>query len=358
MKRINKRLALAPLALAVGILAVPTVSSAKGACGNDFQASSACSVKSPASLKGDLATAGERDYYAFQAVRGTKLRISITNTENENCQGHYEDCGSVKTELLDSQQRKLASTATAYPGVSSLPAPERLSYTVARAGTYYVLVTGTLGAITPPPGGGQARSVPVPYTLGVKASPNVERPPASPPISCDALTGTTLLENGDLRVFTSKGYTYACARPTGKAVSLTSPGDPPESVDDLQLAGAYVAWEQDLTGALDLYVMDPRTGTSRTEQAGQAGGSSEQTVEVPEYVVNQDGVLVWVTSTKDGATPDHTYTVNEDAGNGTVALDSDTTSAPSGGIFSLGLSSDGHVAYWIDNGQYDGATIP
>jgi hypothetical protein len=159
---VNKKLASAAIVLVGGVLAVPAVASAKGPCGNDFGASSACSLQSTAGVKGNLAEVGERDYYAFQAVKGTKLRLSITDTESA-CNGHFVTCGSVKAKLLNSRGHELAHTASALPALGARSQPQRLSYTVARAGRYYVLVTGTLGKVTPPPGGGQAHPEPLTY---------------------------------------------------------------------------------------------------------------------------------------------------------------------------------------------------
>jgi hypothetical protein len=174
MTRTNKKLLSAAVMIAAGALAVPAGSSAKGPCGKDFEASHACRVKSPATLKGNLAQDDERDYYVFHAVKGTKLRISISDTENPNCNvGNYVGCGSVKAELLGPRQKKLGATGDSSPYPGSSDDAQRLARTLSATGTYYVLITGTIGEVTPPPGGGPVRKLPLTYKLAVKASPGV-----------------------------------------------------------------------------------------------------------------------------------------------------------------------------------------
>lgn len=164
---------LVSVVIAAGALTAPSAASANGSCARDFTANHACAIKSPARLNGKLGTDNERDYYVFHATKGTKLRIAITDTENPGCLlSMYSDCGSVKAELLGSRQHEIASTAysSQQPGGA---VRQSLSHTLASAGTYYVIVTGSLGLVTPPPGGGNPHVLPLSYTLTVKASPNV-----------------------------------------------------------------------------------------------------------------------------------------------------------------------------------------
>jgi hypothetical protein len=87
-----------------------------------------------------------------------------------------------------------------------------------------------------------------------------------------------------------------------------------------------------------------------------AGVEAYNSPVLEQYVVNQDGVLVWLTNEYVSVPGAYSDVVEEDAGHGTSTLDSVTSTNPTE-ISSLGLSSSGDVVYWVDNGQYRGASI-
>jgi hypothetical protein len=157
---------LAWILLGTIILAVPTVASAHGSCGNNLTAKKACAIHPPAKLHGKLTTKKERDYYAFSASKGTKLRITITAG---SCLGVTVACADVRATVYDSRHHEIGSTGVAEAQVQ---ASTSYSHTLSKAGTYYIVVTGHLGEETPP-FGGRSRLLPSAYTLVVKASPSV-----------------------------------------------------------------------------------------------------------------------------------------------------------------------------------------
>jgi predicted secreted protein len=138
----------------------------------------ACAITTPARHKGTIASAHQHDYYVLHAQRHTRLKLVITDTENFGCmQSMFTTCGSVRASLVSASGRQLASTPATVVAAGG-PAQATLSHTLTRAGTYYVVVTGTLGTTTPPPTGAPTTHNPVPYTLKVTASPNAHWPPA------------------------------------------------------------------------------------------------------------------------------------------------------------------------------------
>jgi len=157
------------LALAMAFVAVPTGASAHGSCGKDFTAKKACGINSPERFHGQLTTKNERDYYAFSASKGTKLRITITAG---SCFGVTVSCADVRATVYDSRLHEIGTTGLAEFQVQ---ASTSYSHTLSGAGTYYIIVTGDLGVETPPQGG-PSSLVPSAYTLAVKASPKVIRP--------------------------------------------------------------------------------------------------------------------------------------------------------------------------------------
>jgi predicted secreted protein len=140
-------------------------------------ATPACGINSPAHITGTIVSAEQRDHYALSAVKGSKVHLTISDLESFGCfASMYTTCGHLRAALVSTSGRQVATTAATaeYPGVE----PEaHLSRTLTKTGTYYVVVTGTLGTVTPPPPL-RAGTTSVPYGLKVTASPNVVSPSA------------------------------------------------------------------------------------------------------------------------------------------------------------------------------------
>jgi hypothetical protein len=188
-------------------------------------------------------------------------------------------------------------------------------------------------------------------------------------ISCDARTGKTVLEDSAARVYELHGLDYACARPSGRVHLLFHPATAaqPEAASNIELAGRYTVWsEVDNPPTDNVSVLDIATGAYRTADTlilGQHGS-------VGAFVLNADGTVI-VTEDFDhcmGSASstgcEASSTLRESSTHGTSVLAQDTNSSESPApaatipITSLGLSSDGTTAYWVDNGKYEGASIP
>jgi len=162
-------------AVSVGV----SPAAANGPCGQDFDGNHACGVSSPVNDNGSLATDNESDYYVFYAQKGTELQVTATDSENPGCSadGSTTSCGSVYAELYDSQGNDLyEGTGDSYPN-NAITVPRTLSTTLTSAGTYYVVVKGSLGFDA------HDNPIAVPYTLNFSASPNVAwpQPTSNPP---------------------------------------------------------------------------------------------------------------------------------------------------------------------------------
>jgi hypothetical protein len=155
-------------------LAAPSVVSANGPCGQNFDGNHACGVTSPATITGSIVTDNENDYYIFHAVKGTELSVSLSDTEAPSCsQSYTNQCGSVYVQLTDAQGNEIEETNNSSPN-NGISVPANFSHTLPANGTYYLIVSGGLGR--------DANDNPtaVPYQLNVNASPNVQWPPPAP----------------------------------------------------------------------------------------------------------------------------------------------------------------------------------
>jgi hypothetical protein len=161
-------------ALAVALGAV-SPASAVGPCGNDVDAPAACPIDSPGSYSGTILTQSGYDYYVFYGRKGTALSVTVSDATNPaNCLNLY--CGEVSA-FLDRPNSSLAIAATtvggSYVDGDGVTVPNGFSVKLAKTGTYYLKVDGQL-AETPD---GKSYTVPVPYTVQVSATPNVQWPP-------------------------------------------------------------------------------------------------------------------------------------------------------------------------------------
>ncbi len=192
--------------------------------------------------------------------------------------------------------------------------------------------------------------------------------------SCDAHPGSTLLEDGGARVFSSGGLISACARPDGSVHHLSHPGSnsTKEVVSHITLAGAFVAWKrltvheslgrsQHALGLLDL-----KSGDSRTVVATYGEPHHPSKYSLADFVLNEGGTLVWLVNfAACNARCDATSKLSESRlGQPNSVLAQDTESGPPGGpnpnppISSVGLSRSGGVAYWLTRGNARSHRIP
>lgn len=161
-------------AAAAACLAIPSAAAANGPCGQNFDGNHACGVNSPAAIDGSLVTDNERDYYVFHAVKGTQVAISITDTENPACTSASSGgCGDVRVQLADSQGNDIVDSNNSYPN-NGITVPATINHTLDAKGTYYLIVTGSLGYDA------NNNRTAIPYTLSVNASPNVQWPAPAP----------------------------------------------------------------------------------------------------------------------------------------------------------------------------------
>jgi len=177
-------------------------------------------------------------------------------------------------------------------------------------------------------------------------------------VSCDARPGSTLLEDGSARVFTSRGTLYACARPTGRAYRLHLPPDQPpatEPIRDVQLSGGFVGWEKtDVLGGHNYSVLDVNHGTSRVVATADPGGHQY----LGGYVLNSHGTVVWILNYNGCINaPCVLATVYESTAHHTASLDRSAGVSDRGPVDALGISRSGSVAYWLDHGSPRDARI-
>jgi hypothetical protein len=181
--------------------------------------------------------------------------------------------------------------------------------------------------------------------------------------SCDGRAGTTVLKDTQARVFKHGAVYYACSRTTGSVHQLSAPKSWDDRGGGFELAGRYVAWAADPSPFLSdlLKLIDVDRGSVKTvfpgQEQGEATGSWVQT-----YLVNDQGTVVWLyDGTGGGVTDSKPYAFSEvlDSRNHhSLASAKGKGVEPTPPLTSLGLSSDGKFAFWLDNGKPRGAPVP
>ncbi len=138
---------------------------------------------------GTLVTDNESDYYVFYAQRGTELSVSITDTENPVCSnpppGPTVGCGDVTAQLDDAEGNEIDGSGNGSSASNGITVPATFAHTIDSTGTYYLIVSSEYLGSFPP----------VPYTLTVNASPNVQwiaPPPALPKCEVPKFVGANL----------------------------------------------------------------------------------------------------------------------------------------------------------------------
>jgi hypothetical protein len=157
----------------VSVLLSAGIAGANGPCGQNFDGDNACGITSPGTVSGSLVTDNEKDYYVLYARKGTELSVTVTDTESPTCDEEFS-CGSAAVELLEGDGDEEYQSASSSPN-HGITVPGDFDHTIETTGTYYLVVSGDLGSDN------NDNPTPVPYTLGVNASPAVQWPPPAPP---------------------------------------------------------------------------------------------------------------------------------------------------------------------------------
>ncbi len=134
--------------LSVALIAVAaSAAHARGSCGSDPDTAHACRIAPRVTYAGKLTAEDEQDFYSFNvARRNTPVHVTVYDLERRRCLSN-DSCGSVGVRLLDATGNEVAN-----PGFVSQPGgliggsePITLDYRVRRAGTYYLVIDGSLG---------------------------------------------------------------------------------------------------------------------------------------------------------------------------------------------------------------------
>ena len=159
---------------------------ADGPCGQDYTSQSACPVNSASTptYTGSIVAADDTDYYVFHASAGTRLSLSITDTEDPSCsEGSSSNyCGDVMASVVDSQDNWVGGTDYSGPS-GGLSIPATSTTILQTAGTYYLEVNGDEGSDQ------YGNPTPVPYSLQVTGSPAVVWPAPITTMPTQPVTG-------------------------------------------------------------------------------------------------------------------------------------------------------------------------
>lgn len=177
-RRLRGFIAIVAAVAAVGLIPIAPAG-ADGPCGQDYTSGTSCPVNSAStpSYQGKIVASNDTDFYVFYAVAGTHLTLTITDTESPTCSTAYTgSCGRVSVELFDSQANDVGGPGWSQPS-SGITVPATWSIIIQSTGVYYAEVSGNLGSDQ------YNNPTDVPYALTVQASPNVQWPPARPPLN-------------------------------------------------------------------------------------------------------------------------------------------------------------------------------
>ena len=167
----------AAASMATVLAMTPAWAHADGPCGQDYTTSTACAINTAVSgtYQGTIDASNETDFYAFYAQSSTNLSVGITDTEDALCSDSSTDffCGAATVELFDAASDDEGGTGWSMPE-NDAAVPATWSTIIPAAGTYYLEVTASPGLDE------NGNPTPVPYSLAVGASPNVQWPVPAP----------------------------------------------------------------------------------------------------------------------------------------------------------------------------------
>lgn len=185
--------------------------------------------------------------------------------------------------------------------------------------------------------------------------------------TCDARSGTTVIEDAAVRVYTHHGLDYACARSKGASTELFRPdvkSEKPIAASGLELAGSYVGWsETDSFSKTETILVF--NAAKRSIRMADSDALSGQNYTIGQYVLSPTGTAVFTENSSScvsagcsaqtkviASSATRTYTLADASNNATGAAP-----RPVVPITELGLSEDGTYVYWLDNGKPAGASI-
>jgi hypothetical protein len=125
------------------------------------------------------------------------------------------------------------------------------------------------------------------------------------------------------------------------------------------LAGSFVVWKgQTNAGVQRLSVLNLRTGRLRRVGSLLTGGHMIGGG-ITGFVARGDGTVIWLddVGSQEGPYSSFTSTLYENSGRTSSVLDRATNARPVFPISSFGLSRDGRLVYWTDNGRLHSAAI-
>lgn len=194
--------------------------------------------------------------------------------------------------------------------------------------------------------------VPIAVALGVSLA--VASAASARPYPCNKLDGRTVLENRTARVFKWHRRLFACSRSNDTVRDL---GANAKAAGSEPLAGpffVFTTWLGEFSEAVA--VIDTTTGRSKTVYSFDTYYPSTHLHGV---LVNTRGIVVWSAShaicVQGEGCQAPTSSVWEWGPGGTRTLAATTPTEPA--ITGLGLSANGQIAYWTENGQLESARI-
>ena len=188
-------------------------------------------------------------------------------------------------------------------------------------------------------------------------------------LPCQSRQGTMYLANRDARVYSHLGRVYACR--LGSASVFLFPAKRAKFAR-VELSGRFVAWREELTleggeaYVQRLAVLDLARGKVRRVGSTELGGPQVVGSGLSDFAVTARGTVVWLLKVGyngggTSAAPFCSYSskLYEHAGHHTSLVDqADSTTRCAFPIASFGLSTDGRVVYWTNNGDVRSHPIP
>jgi hypothetical protein len=180
--------------------------------------------------------------------------------------------------------------------------------------------------------------------------------------TCAARAGATVSEDSLARVFERHGAYYACSRASKAFYELSERPAWFDRGSGFELAGRYVAWEQDQVKPSQvserLELLDVDRGPAKTVSPGQDQGQS-----LVSFVLNDQGTAVWLidgtTVTPQGSSYYSSDVLDSRSANPLATATSNGTGAGGPPLGELALSSDGKFVFWLEpGGTPAGARIP
>lgn len=212
--------------------------------------------------------------------------------------------------------------------------------------------------------GGSARARVLPFLAVLLATLEIAHPASaatavgrSRSIACERRAGAVWLENRLVRIYSHRGRVYACSRRSAASVFLFHANT--SGSRRVQLAGGFVAWKQETaSGVQRIAILNVRKGTIRRVGSLLTSGHMIGPG-IADLVADSDGTVIWLddVGSQEGPFSSFSSTLYESSGRGSFIFDHATSSTPIFPISSFGLSSNGHIVYWTDDGDLNSAPV-